>query len=153
GGRLWGHQLELTIADIIDEAHDTHHPIAPSLYYEGQRAEAQRRAADFIINRIPKYLGYFERVLERNPQGDHQLARRRVSYFDLSLCQLVAGPRYACPQAMTRLEPNFPGISKLLDRVAKRPRLGAYLESPRRIAFNEQGIFRYYPELDAATPG
>jgi glutathione S-transferase len=137
----------------VDEVHDTHHPIASSLYYEDERAEAQRRAADFVANRIPKYLGYFERVLERNPQGDHHLIGRRVSYCDLSLFQLVAGLRYAFPQAMTRLSSNFPRISDLHDRVAARPRLAAYLTSPRRIAFNEQGVFRHYPELDAATPG
>jgi glutathione S-transferase len=151
-GRLWAHQLQLTIADVVDEAHDTHHPIASSLYYEDQRAEAQRRAAGFIAHRIPKYLGYFERVLQRNPGGDHHLVGRRPSYCDLSLFQLVAGLRYAFPQAMARLEPKFPRISNLHDRVAARPRLAAYLKSPRRIAFNEQGVFRHYPELDAATP-
>jgi glutathione S-transferase len=150
-GRLWANQLQLTIADIVDEAHDAHHPIASSLYYEDQRAEAQRRAADFVANRIPKYLGYFERVLEQNPGGDRYLVGRRLSYCDLSLFQLVAGLRYAFPQAMTRFEPNFPRISRLHDRLAARPRLAAYLKSPRRIAFNEQGIFRNYPELDAAT--
>src|SRR5437762_5577486 len=152
-GRLWAHQLQLTIADVVDEAHDVHHPIASGLYYEDQQAEAKRRAADFIVTRIPKYLGYFERVLERNPQGDRHLVGRRVSYCDLSLFQLVAGLRYAFPQAMTRLEPKFPRISKLHDRVAARPQLAAYLKSSRHIAFNEQGIFRHYSELDAATPG
>jgi glutathione S-transferase len=152
-GRLWAHQLQLTIADIVDEVHETHHPIASSLYYEDQRAEAQRRAADFIANRIPKYLGYFERVLERNPGGDGYLVGRRASYCDLSLFQLVAGLRYAFPHMMTRLEPNFPRIGNLHDRIAARPRVTAYLKSPRRIAFNEQGVFRHYPELDAATPG
>ena len=149
-GRLWAHQLQLTIADIVDEAHDTHHPIASSLYYEDQKAEALRRAADFTANRIPKYLGYFERVLERNPRSDAHLIGRRVSYCDLSLFQLVAGLRYAFPGAMARLEPRFTRIAALHDRIAGRPRLAAYLNSPRRLAFNEQGVFRRYPELDAA---
>src|SRR5256714_8888237 len=94
-GRLWAHQLQLTIADVVDEAHDVHHPIASSLYYEDQQAEARRRAADFIASRIPKYLAYFERVLERNPQGDRYLVGRRVSHCDLSLFQLIAGLGYA----------------------------------------------------------
>ena len=116
-GRLWAHQLQLTIADIVDEAHDTHHPIASSLYYEDQQAEARRRAADFIANRIPKYLGYFERVLERNPRGGRHLVGARVSYCDLSLFQLVAGLRYAFPQAMAALEPRLSA-----GRRAARPR-------------------------------
>jgi glutathione S-transferase len=150
-GRLWAHQLQLTIADVVDEAHDTHHPIASSLYYEEQRAEARRRAADFIANRIPKYLGYFERVLERNPRGDHYLVGHRASYCDLSLFQLVAGLRYAFPRAMAQLAPRVVRVTALHDRIAARPRVDAYLKSARRIAFNEHGIFRHYPELDAAS--
>jgi glutathione S-transferase len=115
-GRLWAHQLQLTIADVVDEAHDTHHPIASSLYYEDQKDEAARRAADFIANRIPKYLGYFERVLDHNPRGDRHLVGRRVSYCDLSLFRLVAGLRYAFPQAMRRLEPRFRRVAALHDR-------------------------------------
>jgi glutathione S-transferase len=148
--RLWAHQLQLTIADVVDEAHDTHHPIASSLYYEDQKDEARRRAADFIGNRIPKYLGYLERVLERNPQGNHHLVGRRVSYCDLSLFQLVAGLRYAFPRGMAQLEPRFRRIAALHERIAERPRVKAYLKSVRRIPFNEYGIFRHYPELDAA---
>jgi glutathione S-transferase len=149
-GRLWAHQLQLTIADIVDEAHDTHHPIASSRYYDDQRTEARRRAGDFITNRIPKYLGYFDRVLGRNPQGERYLVGRRVSYCDLSLFQVIAGLRYAFPRAMMRLEPSFRRVTVLHDRIAARPRLAAYLQSARRIPFNEQGIFRHYPELDAA---
>jgi glutathione S-transferase len=148
-GRLWAHQLQLTIADVVDEAHDTHHPIASSLYYEDQRPEARRRAADFTSNRIPKYLGYFERILERNPRSARHLVGGRVSYCDLSLFQVVAGLRYAFPRAMAALEPRFPRVIALHDGVAARPRITAYLRSPRRIAFNEHGIFRHYPELDA----
>ena len=147
-GRLWAHQLQLTIADVVDEAHETHHPIASSLYYEDQRPEARRRAADFIANRIPKYLGYFERVLERNPQGDRHLVGRRVSYCDLSLFQLVAGLRYAFPRSMAQLEPRFARVEALHERITARPRIDAYLKSARQIHFNERGIFRHYPELD-----
>ena len=149
-GRLWAHQLQLTIADVVDEAHDVHHPIASGLYYEDQQAEAKRPAADFIASRIPKYLAYFERLLERNPQGDRHLVGRRVSYCDLSLFQLVAGLRYAFPRAMMQLEPHIAQVAALHDRIAARPRIATYLKSTRRLAFNEQGIFRHYPELDAA---
>jgi glutathione S-transferase len=147
-GRLWAHQLQLTIADFVDEIHDTHHPIAGSLYYEDQREEARARAADFIKSRMPKYLGYFERVLARNPSGDRHLVGARLSYADLSLFQIVAGLRYAFPRAMGRLEPRHQRVAALHDRVAARPRIAAYLASPRRIAFNQHGIFRHYPELD-----
>ena len=139
------HQLQLTIADIVDEAHDTHHPIASSLYYEDQQAEARRRAADFIANRIPKYLGYFERVLEHNPQGDRHLVGRRVSYCELSLFQLVAGLRYAFPHAMAHARTAASrGSIALHDRIAARPRIAAYLES--RATYPLQRA-RYFPPL------
>ena len=146
-GRLWAHQLQLTIADLVDEVHDTHHPIASSLYYEDQRPEAQRRTADFLTSRAPKYLGYFEKVLTHNKTGEY-LVGANLTYPDLSLYQVVAGLRYAFPRAMARLEPNYPRVVALHDRIAARPRIAAYLSSARRIAFNEHGIFRHYPELD-----
>jgi glutathione S-transferase len=146
--RLWAHQLQLTIADWVAEAHDTHHPIAGSLYYEDQKDEAKRRAADFIADRIPKYLGYFERILKRNPKGSGYLLGRKVFYVDLSLFQIIEGLRYAFPRAMARLERKHPLSIALHDRVAARPRLAAYLSSERRIPFNQEGIFRHYPELD-----
>lgn len=149
-GRLWAHQLQLTIADLVVETHDTHHPIASSLYYEDQRAEARRRAADFRESRLPKFLGWLERVLERNPSGARHLVGARLSYADLSLFQVVAGLRYAFPGAMARIEADCPRVAALHDRVAARPRIAAYLASSRRLAFNEQGIFRHYEELDEA---
>jgi glutathione S-transferase len=146
-GRLWTHQLQLTIADLLGEVHDTHHPIASGLYYEDQRGEAKRRAADFLQHRAPKFLRYFERVLERS--GGTYLLGRRVTYPDLSLFQIVEGLRYAFPKAMTRLQKKTPRVVALHDSVASRPRIAAYLASDRRIAFNEEGIFRRYEELDA----
>jgi glutathione S-transferase len=147
-GRLWTHQLQLTIADFVDETHDTHHPIASSLYYEDQRREARARTADFLKSRAPKYLGYFERVLARNRAGKGHLVGAALSYPDLSLFQIVAGLRYAFPRAMARLEPRHPHIMALHGVVAARPRIADYLSSDRRIAFNQDGIFRHYPELD-----
>lgn len=145
-GRLWLHQLQLTVTDFVKEVHDTHHPVATGLYYEDQRPEARRYASGFLDERAPKYLGYFERVLERS--GGPNLLGRKFSYGDLSMFQLIEGMRYAFPKGMKRIERKVPGLVDIHDRVAKRPRIKAYLESPRRIAFNESGIFRCYPELD-----
>jgi glutathione S-transferase len=152
-GRLWANQLQLTIADLVQEVHDTHHPIASSLYYEDQREEARRRAEDFRRNRMPKFLGWFERVLERNARGGRgrragRLIGASLSYPDLSLFQVVEGLRYAFPNAMHRLEPDVPRVLELHGRVQARPRIAAYLKSKRRIPFNEEGIFRRYPELN-----
>jgi glutathione S-transferase len=145
-GRLWLHQLQLTVTDFVKEVHDTHHPVATGLYYEDQKPEARRYASGFLEERAPKYLGYFERVLERS--GGPNLLGRKFSYGDLSMFQLIEGMRYAFPKGMKRVERKVPGLVEIHDRVAKRPSVKAYLESPRRIAFNESGIFRCYPELD-----
>jgi glutathione S-transferase len=147
-GRLWAHQLQLTMADLVVEAHDSHHPIAGGLYYEDQKREAKRRAADFTANRVPKFLDYFERVLTQNPRRGGYLVGGRLSYVDLSMFQMIAGLRYAFPRTMARVEPEYPGLIALHDRVAMRPRIAAYLASKRRLAFNEDDIFRHYPELD-----
>ncbi len=143
--RLWAHQLQLTLMDFVLEAHDTHHPVGVGLYYEDQKREAKRRAADFREQRMPRFLGYFERVLEAN---GGRLVGRRLSYADLSAFQIIAGLRYAFPRAMRSLEPGHPRLVALHDAVAARPQVAAYLKSRRRIPFNEQGIFRHYPELD-----
>ena len=145
-GRLWLHQLQLTIADLVLEIHDTHHPLGPSLYYEDQRGPAKKRTAEFWSERVPKYLGYFERSLESS--GGSWIAGRRLSYVDLSLFQIVAGLRYAFPKRMKAYERSIQGLVDLHDRVAVRPNIRAYLESDRRIPFNEEGIFRRYKELD-----
>ena len=147
-GRLWTHQLQLTIADLVGEVHDTHHPIAGSLYYEDQRQEAERRAVELREQRLPKFLGYFERVLSRNSRSDW-LVGSRLTYADLSLFQVVAGLRYAFPNAMASLEGQCPAVVHVHDRVRARPRIAAYLASARRLPFSEQGIFRHYRELDA----
>ncbi len=145
--RVWAHQLQLTLSDLVAEVHDTHHPIASRRYYDEQKAEAKLRAADFLDARMPKFLGYFERALARN--GGTYLVGARPSYVDLSLFQVMRGLAYAFPKAMARAEPAYRGLVALRDRVAARPNVAAYLASPRRLPFNEQGIFRRYPELDA----
>ncbi|SDV48475.1 glutathione S-transferase [Chitinasiproducens palmae] len=146
--RLFVQTLQLTIADAVAEAHDTHHPIASGLYYEDQKDAARARAGDFIDSRMPKFLAYFERVLSRNPAGDKWLVGKTISYADLSLFQLVEGLSYAFPRGMTDAASRFPRVAALRTRVAARQRLRDYLASPRRLAFNEEGIFRRYPELD-----
>ncbi|MGE5639166.1 MAG: glutathione S-transferase [Clostridia bacterium] len=138
--RLLVHQRQLTIADWLVEAHDTHHPIGSGLYYEDQKRESRRRSEDFRRNRLGKFLGYFESVVE---------PKSRLTYADLSLFQMIEGLRYAFPNAMRRLEPRHPRCIALHDRVAAAPRIAAYLRSGRRIPFNEMGIFRHYPELDS----
>jgi glutathione S-transferase len=146
-GRLWAHQLQLTIADLVVEAHDTHHPIASGLYYEDQKKEAKRRTEDFRRNRAPKYFSYFDDMIRKS--GGPFLLGRRLSYPDLSLFQMVEGLRYALPRMMKRLERKIPRVVAVRDRVAERPHVAAYLASERRIPFNEMGIFRQYKELDA----
>ncbi len=145
-GRLWTHQLQLTIADAVAEAHDVHHPVAASLYYEDQKREARRAAKCFVEERIPKYLGYFENVLVRT--GGGFLLGHKLTYADLSLFQLLEGLRYAFPRATARAEKRLRRVTALHGKVMTRERIAAYLGSPRRLAFNEQGIFRHYRELD-----
>jgi len=149
-GRLWTHQLQLTIADLVQEIHDTHHPIASGLYYEEQREEARRRSNDFLASRAPKYLDYFETVLKRNTARGDYLVGARLTYADLSLFQIVEGLRYAFPRAMVGLEMSHPRVVAVRNHVAERASIADYLASSRRIPFNDEGIFRHYPELDAA---
>jgi len=148
--RLWTHQIQLTIADLVAEAHDTHHPVGVDLYYEDQKPEAFRRAEGFRRDRIGKYLTWLERNLLRNPRGDRWLVGGRVTYADLSAFQVVEGLRYAFPKATARVLGETPKLAGLAERVRALPNISAYLASRRRIPFNEQGIFRRYPELDDA---
>jgi glutathione S-transferase len=145
-GALWLHQLQLTITDLVVEIHDTHHPIGSGLYYEDQKSPAKKRTDEFWGERVPKYLGYFERLLAES--SGSWLTGRRITYVDLSLFQIVDGLRYAFPKRMKGFERRIPGLVELHDRVASRPNIKAYLASDRRIAFNEDGIFRHYKELD-----
>lgn len=144
--RSWfAHQLQLTIADVVAEAHNVHHPVSPSLYYKDQKEEAARAAKAFRNERMPKFLDYFEKVLADDGPW---LLGESWSYADLSLFQLVEGLTYAFPRRMAALAKDVPLTLKLRDSVAKLPELSDYLASERRIPFNENGIFRHYPELD-----
>jgi glutathione S-transferase len=151
--RVAAHQLQLSVTDLVAEVHDTHHPIATSLYYEDQKPEARARSKELLKHRLPKYLGYFESILaanKANAKGKGPFVLGRAStYVDLSLFQVMVGLAYAFPKATRRIEKKLPYLVALRDRVAARPRIQAYLASERRIAFNEDGIFRRYPELDA----
>lgn len=151
GLRYVANGLQLTIADAVTEVHDTHHPLASGLYYEDQKDAAKIRAHDFIDERIPKFMRYFERVLKQNPAGDRHMVGGALSYVDLSMFQLIDGLHYAFPRAMRRFGEHYPRLAALHDAVAGRPNLAAYLASPRRLAYNESGIFRHYPELDKAA--
>jgi len=142
--------LQLTVTDFVAEVHDTHHPIDTSLYYEDQKKEAKARSAAFIRERIPKFLGYFERVLQRNPEGPDHIVGDALTYVDLSLFQVIEGLDYAFPKAMANRKTEYPALLALHDAVAKRPNTARYLKSSRRLAFSEEGIFRHYPELDSA---
>ena len=147
--RLWWHGLQLTLADFVTEIHDTHHPLGPGLYYEEQRAEAECRSAVFIEARLPKFLDYFESVLATNPDGDRWLVRDGCTTADLSLFQIIVGLDYALPNAMASQSGRIRRVRALVERVVKRERLASYLASPRRMRFNNDGIFRHYPELDS----
>ncbi|KQR87276.1 glutathione S-transferase [Burkholderia sp. Leaf177] len=140
--------VQLTIADMVTEVHDTHHPLASDLYYEDQKDAAKVRAKDFIDNRIPKFFGYFERVLEQNPHGPKHMVGDKTTYVDLSIFQLVEGLHYAFPRATKKFAKHYPHVQALHDAVLERPNIAAYVDSERRIPFNESGIFRHYPELD-----
>ncbi len=146
--RLYAHGLQLTITDFVAEVHDTHHPISTELYYEDQKAEAKARATAFLDHRYPKYFGYFERALTRNPAGPAHAVGDGLTTVDLSLFQLWAGLGYAFPRAFADAGERYPNLAALAAAVEKRPKVAAYLASDRRLSFNESGIFRHYPELD-----
>ncbi|MEO7762527.1 MAG: glutathione S-transferase family protein [Casimicrobiaceae bacterium] len=148
-GKLWVHQLQLTLADFIVEIHDTHHPLGGSLYYSEQKAEAKRRTKEFLANRLPKFIGYFERIIERSPDSGPWLCGKQLTYADLSLAQIVAGLHYAFPASARRLLAACPHVAHLHAAAFARPRIKRYLGSDRRIAFNNDDLFRRYRDLPA----
>ena len=146
--RIFVHQLQLTITDLLMEVHDTHHPISNALYYEEQKEESVKRASGFIDNRIPKYMNYFEKILKNNPPHSGWLIGDKMTYVDLSLFQVVQGLKYAFPRSFKNYEERWPSVLSLNDKVVLDNKVSAYLGSDRRIPFNKSGVFRYYPELD-----
>jgi glutathione S-transferase len=146
--RAFANGLQLTITDVVSEAHDTHHPISTALYYEDQKDAAKAGSRAFLSERMPKYLGYFERVLSQNPAGPAHSVGDALSYVDLSLFQLREGLHYAFPRATADFDAKYPHLAALVSNVGARPHIAAYLNSPRRVPFNESGVFRHYPELD-----
>ncbi|HTJ91889.1 MAG TPA: glutathione S-transferase family protein [Pararobbsia sp.] len=147
-GKCWAHSLQLTITDYVAEAHDTHHPLSTDLYYEDQKPAAKQRSEAFLEHRVPKFMGYFERVLAQNPAGDTWMVGDKTTYVDLSIFQIVEGTQYAFPLGVEGFDDAWPRLAALRDRVRALPRIAAYLDSSRRIPFNESCIFRHYPELD-----
>lgn len=146
--KLWTHQIQLTVTDLVAEAHDVHHPVGVARYYEEQKPESARRSKEFRASRIPKFLTWFETVLSRNPSGPAHLVGKSATYADLSLFQVVEGLAYAFPNVMGEALAGYPKISALHGTVSQRPNIAAYLKSERRLPFNENGIFRHYSELD-----
>lgn len=144
--RLWLNQTQLTIADLVAEVHNVHHPVAMMDYYDDQKPEAARAAKQFREERLPKFLGHFEDAAQAN-SGDW-LIDHRWTYCDTSLFQVVEGLRYMFPRRMKTLEPDYPNLIRIRDQVAEIPGIRGYLKSDRRLAFNTDGIFRHYPELD-----
>jgi glutathione S-transferase len=151
GLNLFAHGLQLTITDFVSEAHDTHHPLSTELYYEDQVEAAKTRSANFIKHRIPKFMDYFERVLTQNPEGERYAVGGGLTSVDLSLFQVIEGLHYAFPRALKTFKSKYPALAGLAESVRERPKIARYLESDRRIKFNESGIFRHYPELDRAA--
>ncbi len=136
-------QRLMTVMDLVAEAHDTHHPLDLGAHYEEQKDAAKVRARAFRTNRLGRFLSHFERTLGRSyAVGD------AFTVVDLALTQVLDGLEYAFPRAFARATRPTPGLLGLRDRVKSRPRVTEYLASPRRIPFNEKGIFRRYPELD-----
>ncbi|GGE52647.1 glutathione S-transferase [Agaricicola taiwanensis] len=146
---LWTHQIQLTMTDFVAEIHDVHHPIGVGAYYEDQKEEAARRAEEFRADRIPKFLGWFERILSKNDKSGY-LVGSALSYADLSLFQIVEGLNYAFPRLMKASSKDWPKAMALSSKIRQRPNIAAYCTSNRRLPFNKNGIFRHYAELDAA---
>lgn len=98
-------ELALTALDgLSNEPHDCHHPIASGLYYEDQKEESLRKSKDYVANRLPKFVGYFERVLKSKASGDGPwLYGGKLTYADLVLFQV--SPVYAWADLLWGTQP------------------------------------------------
>lgn len=138
-------QLQLDITDIVAEVHNVHHPVAAALYYQDQMDPAYEAAQHFRDERIPKYLDHFETALEEN--GGPCMLGDRWTHVDTSLFQLLEGLDYMFPNRMRELD--YPRLELCRQAVMEIEGIEQYLASDRRLPFNEDGIFRHYPELDS----
>jgi len=139
-------QVTMTVTDIVSEVHDTHHPVASYMTYEDQKDAAIPRTRMFLETRLPKFLGYLERV--QNAHGGPWLLGERLTYVDLTVTHLLRGLEYAFPNNYRRVIADTPRLAAIREAALARPNLAAYVASDRCMAFNEHGIFRRYPELD-----
>ncbi|TGZ76456.1 glutathione S-transferase [Ascodesmis nigricans] len=141
-------ELALTAWDLSDEAHNTHHPIGVGLYYEDQKDAAAENAKQFRESRIPKFFGFFNRVLEQNKASNSDyLVGSSLTYADLVLWQVIDGLKFAFPKATERELGKLELLKAFYDRVKERPRIKEYLGSKRRQKYSN-GLFRHYEELD-----
>jgi len=138
-------QLQLDISDMVAEIHAVHHPVSSALYYQEQMDPAYEAAQHFREHRLPKFLAHFEQALEEN--GGPFMLGDRWTHVDTSLFQLMEGLDYMFPNRMAALD--YPRLELVRSAVMEIDGVEAYLSSDRRLEFNENGIFRYYPELDS----
>jgi len=138
-------QLQLDITDIVAEVHNVHHPVAAALYYQDQIDAAYEAAQHFRDQRLPKYLDHFEAALEEN--GGPCVLGDRWTHVDTSLFQLMEGLDYMFPNRMRELD--YPRLELCRQAMMEIAGVEQYLASDRRLSFNEDGIFRFYPELDS----
>ena len=139
-------QLQMDIADCVEEVHATHHPVSAGLYYADQMEAAYDKAQDFRANRIPKYLIHFDNALATN--GGPFMMGDQWTHVDTSLFQLMEGLDFAFPNYMQTMKGSWANLEALQRAVPEIEGIEAYLASERRMDFNEDGIFRHYEELD-----
>jgi len=139
-------QLQIDIADFVEEVHSVHHPIAHDLFYADQMDAAFEKAGYFRAQRIPKFLIHFDNAIAAGG-GPFSLGQQ-WSHVDTSLFQLMEGLDYAFPNYMKEMQGSWPHLEGLQGIVPEIEPLAEYLASERRIEFSEDGIFRHYEELD-----